>query len=254
MLQLRDYVRRLAGAKPAHSPEEQFNHLYTLRKWIFWVPAISLKTESQDYLMLIMLSYFYATALVLEPLFPNVAPAFCSRLCRRPLVEILRTFDQLESTSAHGDQRLQNMLMLLQFPKQVLATHDVRNQEQMEVRISPPAFDNMDFEASSYIDPYGVSRQRSPLFGPAALHSPRHRASSGISSSTSGSPFLDVGTMPDSGLQQPMQSMFPEESLQSEPEEFEHTFAAGLGLDYSGFVAAPMLEAWSLGVITDLAL
>jgi hypothetical protein len=68
--QLKGYLDRLRVSNDPQTPEEQFNQLYALRKWLFWVPISLLAAKRGDVNVLVVLAHFYATALALEPMFP----------------------------------------------------------------------------------------------------------------------------------------------------------------------------------------
>ena len=131
---LKDYVRRLLGAQPARQPEEQFNHLHALRKWLVYVPVLSLRSPGKDVVTLIVIAYFYAVALEMDTLFPDVARAFCSGMSEAPLREILDVFDQ-QLTHEPANESLQMQLTLLAFPQQAFAAYQGRKQEPPESQL-----------------------------------------------------------------------------------------------------------------------
>ena len=128
--------------QPAHRPQEQFNHLYAFRKCLFYVPVVSLRSPGKDVVTLIVIAYYYAVALEMETLFPNVARAFCAGMSETPLREILDVFDQ-RLTHEPANESLQMQLTLLAFPKQAIAAYQGRKQEPPESQI-PGA--SQDFE------------------------------------------------------------------------------------------------------------
>jgi hypothetical protein len=78
--QLLSYLQRLQATPPAQSPEEQFSQSYMMRKWLFWVPVSLLQRQGGKGPAMLTLAHFYATALTLEPLFPDLGASFCSAL------------------------------------------------------------------------------------------------------------------------------------------------------------------------------
>jgi hypothetical protein len=113
--QLTSYVESLHSSVPARTPEEQFAHLYLLRKWLFWVPALLLQRPSGQGPAMLTLAYFYSTALVLEPLFPALGPAFCARSALVPLENIINITDAMHSQYG-ADNSSQEIISLMQFP------------------------------------------------------------------------------------------------------------------------------------------
>ena len=184
--QLKDYVRRLLGVKPAQRPQEQFNHLYALRKWLFYVPVVSLRSPGKDVVTLIVIAYYYAVALEMETLFPNVARAFCSGMSETPLREILDVFDQ-RLTHDPANESLQMQLTLLAFPKQAIAAYQGRKQEPSESQLPHASQDFEGFGEQLFtMESQGISAQRSPGFAPPG---------SRTASSASGSMYLEVPTL-----------------------------------------------------------
>ena len=114
--QLQSYIQRLQSASPAQTAEQQFSYLYVLRKWLFWVPIALLGSQRRDFSVLLVLAYFYTTALALEPLFPDVGAAFCANLGLFPLEEIIRITDALQANQSLA-QNTQAAAMMMELPK-----------------------------------------------------------------------------------------------------------------------------------------
>src|SRR5579871_420657 len=96
--QLNGYIHRLRTSNPAQSPEEQFNQLYALRKWLFWVPVTLLSARKGDVWTLLVLAHYYGTALSLEPLFPDIGSSFLGTLALHPLEEIVRIINTIQTS------------------------------------------------------------------------------------------------------------------------------------------------------------
>ncbi|KAK6432787.1 hypothetical protein LTR95_011039, partial [Oleoguttula sp. CCFEE 5521] len=96
--QLQDYVQRLQACEPARTPEEQFSHMYMLRKWLNWVPVSLLRRPGGKGPAMLTLAHFYATALTLEPLFPDLGASFCSATALQPLEAIIGVTTAMSST------------------------------------------------------------------------------------------------------------------------------------------------------------
>lgn len=101
--QLLDYVQRLQAATPAQTPEEQFSHMYMLRKWLNWVPVSLLRQQGGKGPAMLTLAHFYATALTLEPLFPDLGASFCSAMALQPLEAIISVTTAMQSTPGSID-------------------------------------------------------------------------------------------------------------------------------------------------------
>jgi hypothetical protein len=191
--QLKDYITQLQGVRPASTPEEQFNHLYSFRKWLFWIPTALLQTDCRDYQTLLILAYYYSTALQLEPLYPNVSAAFCSTMVLKPLEEIFKAFQTLQTSTLFPDQHIDTLVALLAYPKQVYASYNDRKLRRESggriPRLSPPGFDRFGSELGHTYDDYRYGSHPSPAFPP-----PLRRQVSDISCAGSGlgSPYLEV--------------------------------------------------------------
>lgn len=232
--QLRDYVERLAGVQPAFSLEEQFNHLYTLRKWVFYVPSILLRNPDRDLMTLAVIAHFYAVALSMDDLFPTVAPVFLSSLAFTPLKEIIDAFDT-RPTQGQSAAQIQDFL---EFPRQVAAAHQLLEEGRrgtFAVSNTPSNFEGFQQRLAYSIEP-GLGGHRSPGFGPPPIG-----GQSGRSYSTGGA-YLGVPTT-GSPYQQPTMTL-PVMSMSMEPEDLG--YEAGLTSELpAGFVASPSQVLWT---------
>ncbi|KAK0930417.1 hypothetical protein LTR29_016750 [Friedmanniomyces endolithicus] len=109
--QLLVYVQQLQGLGPIQTPEQQFNHLYQLRKWLFWVPISLLQRPGGQGPAMLTLAHFYAVALTLEPLFPDLGSFFCSATALSPLEAIIAVTDGMQS------EHTAEIASLMQFPR-----------------------------------------------------------------------------------------------------------------------------------------
>lgn len=192
--QLKSYLDRLRASSQPQTPEEQFNQLYALRKWLFWVPISLLAAKCGDVNVLVVLAHFYATALALEPMFPDVASVLVADLSLRPLEEINQIVQGFQDT--RYDSRIQTMSYLVQFPNDMVASYKTRREwtrQQMAAMstIQQPAYAmesiNLDFENQIAQYSYGQSQSLSPAFAPSPL-----TFLTPSMSSTPTSPYLEV--------------------------------------------------------------
>lgn len=170
--QLLIYVQRIQTANPPQSADEQFSQLYYLRKWLFWVPISLLRRQGGTGPALLTLSHFYATALNLEPLFPDLGSSFCGAMTLSPLETILRA-----TTNETGS--------LMQFPRQTVLSYRSRalqTSSQSMMQQTHPLV-NIGPETLSYISMGNIS----PAFAPSPLHYGTPQ-----SASSTQSPFLEV--------------------------------------------------------------
>jgi hypothetical protein len=190
--QLKGYLDRLRASTQPQTPEEQFNQLYALRKWLFWVPISLLAAKRGDVNVLVVLAHFYATALALEPMFPDVASVFVADLSLRPLEEIVQLIQGCQEP--RYDSRVQTMSYLVQFPIDMISSYKTRrdwSRQQISavspVQQSAYALETINQDLENQIAQYSYGQSLSPAFAP----SPLSFLPTGMAS-TPGSPYLEV--------------------------------------------------------------
>ncbi|RMD42666.1 hypothetical protein DV735_g2444, partial [Chaetothyriales sp. CBS 134920] len=122
---LLDYLRQLQQSFPIPAPEQAFTRLQPLRELIFWLPPLILRAGEYDLGPFTVLAHLYATALILEPLFPEIGGAYFGEMCLAPLEkihDILRT--RRNSQPQAGD--FQVALSLVEVPMQMAAMYRSR--------------------------------------------------------------------------------------------------------------------------------
>lgn len=189
--QLLSYVQSLQTSAPAQTPEDQFQHLYLLRKWIFWVPALLLQQQNAQGPALLTIAHFYSVALALVPLFPDLGSSFCARVALSPLENILSVTDAIQSQHAM-DSTSTEIASLMQFPQQ-MALH-FRSRDLVGHFPSSLQDDPSLFHLSSDTLNYSSMGNMSPAFAPAPLN-----YSTPSRSSTSSS-FLEVPGTQNAGF------------------------------------------------------
>lgn len=241
--QLKGYIDRLRASSSPQMSEEQFSLLYALRKWLFWVPISLLAARRGDVTVLLVLAHFYATALALEPMFPDVGAAFCANLALPPLEEIIRIVGTLQSTQSYS-QPTQAAVLMMDFPRDTASTYQTRREwarqqaEEIEtVQQSPYGLETINLDLENQIAQYSYGASLSPAFAP----SPLSFVPSGIVSGQT-SPYLEVprtavdGFSGGSSYVSPLGSPAPPLPYVQE----ESVFSFGMPMGYpSGFVATP---------------
>lgn len=241
--QLKSYLDRLRASNQPQTPEEQFNQLYALRKWLFWVPISLLAAKRGDVNVLVVLAHFYATALALEPMFPDVASVFVADLSLRPLEDIIQVVQGFQDQ--RFDSRIQTMSYLIQYPIDTVSTYKTRRDwmRQQATEISPIqqpsyALETLNLDLEGQIAQYSYGQSLSPAFAP----SPLTFLPPGMSA-TPTSPYLEVprttvdvysGTSYATPLGSPA-AVAP----YSAPHEHAYNFGMQSGYP-SGFVATPI--------------
>jgi hypothetical protein len=135
--QLLAYVQQLQNLNPAQTPEEQFNYLYQLRKWLFWIPISLLQREGGQGPAIMTIAHFYAAAISLEPLFPELGSSFVSAMALPPLESILSVTDAMQSEHGPNASSME-IAAFMQFPRQTaMAYRNLVMQQQQPSAVQP---------------------------------------------------------------------------------------------------------------------
>ncbi|EME48092.1 hypothetical protein DOTSEDRAFT_69884 [Dothistroma septosporum NZE10] len=185
--QLLQYLERLQSSQAAITPDEQFSHLYLLRKWLFWVPVLLLQQQGGQGPAMLTLAHFYATALALEPLYPDVGSAFCAKIALVPLETIISVTEAMQSQRAM-DQQSMEIASFMQFPQQTAMSS--RNRMMTETQhgtIKQEYVMGVSPETLNYTSIGNLS----PAFAPSLLHTTAARTAQ---PQTSHASYLEVPT------------------------------------------------------------
>ena len=195
--QLNGYIHRLKTSNPAQSPEEQFNQLYALRKWLFWVPVTLLSARKGDVWTLLVLAHYYGAALSLEPLFPDIGSSFLGTLAFHPLEEIVRIINTIQTSP---NLNYQAAVIRMDFPRDAVAGFksriEWRQQQQQDTIPSvqhPPQYslENLNVDLGNHFNEFGYNQSLSPAFVPSPMQlSPPSMLPSAAPQPRS--PFLEV--------------------------------------------------------------
>lgn len=235
---LLNYVQRLQASAPAQTPEEQFSHLYVLRKWLFWVPTVLLQDQTRQGPAMIVLAYLYATALELEPLFPDIGIHFSAALAIRPLENILQVTHTMQNEQGFS-QNVIEITALMEYARQAAASYRTRTAWLQRQTLPQGA---AGFQQSTYVKPvdfdmdavaYGNPGSLSPAFTPST---PMHL--NAVPAST-GSPYLEVpgprGHYEGQGLFSNEWGAMPSPGFPPQGFQEEQMFGYGLDQSYGNF-------------------
>lgn len=125
---LQSYLEQLHMDLPLQSPDEAFERLQALRSLLFWLPPALFRPNESDTGAIALLSYFYAAALSLEPLFPEIGGSYLGTLVIAPL-ERLQSILFSRRAAQPQDPSTQVALSLLEIPMQVLASYRSRQRQ-----------------------------------------------------------------------------------------------------------------------------
>jgi hypothetical protein len=119
---LLSYLQRLQTTLPAQTPTDQFSQLYTLRKWLFWVPILLLKCRGIQSPAILVLAHFYTASVTLEPFFPDLGTSFCSALSMPALENIVQVATSIRSDYGLGSA-WSEIKLLLKYHQQATCHH-----------------------------------------------------------------------------------------------------------------------------------
>ncbi|KAK7187947.1 hypothetical protein DPSP01_003163 [Paraphaeosphaeria sporulosa] len=255
--QLRNYIERLRASGAAQTAEEQFGQLYALRKWLFWVPISLLAAKHTDATVMVVLAHFYATALALEPMFPEIGAVFCANRSLGPLEEIVLIVHGYRNPSY--DDRTQSVSYLIQYPNDVANSYKARRDwmrqqagEGSPVPQTPYGLEALNMDLQNLAQ-YSYGQSLSPAFAPSPLNFFPQTTLPGLASGPT-SPYLEVPQVPRTSVDLSYSSPSyttplgspatgPHYSVPEQP----HPFSFGMppmGYHPSGFVTAPT-QIWT---------
>jgi hypothetical protein len=81
--------------------DQQFERICPFRLSLFWVPTTCLTDQELDPAVLVTIAHFYAVALLLERLFPEIGVAYFGSLSIRPIEEIAQRLCAMSQTGHH---------------------------------------------------------------------------------------------------------------------------------------------------------
>jgi hypothetical protein len=140
-LQLMERVRSLMEAiglaSPPQSAKGQFEQLYHLRKLLFWLPADLLSSRKGDVHTLLLLSYFYSSAVMLEPAFPDVGVHFFACLAAPPLSAIIDVIQACQHSPEYSALS-QRAAELMDIPRGALSAYRSRRDWHSRAARPPP--------------------------------------------------------------------------------------------------------------------
>lgn len=253
--QLSGYVERLRNSNAPQNSEEQFSQLYALRKWLFWMPVTLLSSRKGDIFTLLVLSHFYATALAIESMFPNIGGPFLATLAFPALEELIRIMNTVQS-SGNFNSMSPGALMMMDFPRETLASYrsqkdwaHTRLPNGSSLQSHPYGIETLNLDIGHHLAEYGYNQSLSPAFAPSPLHmSP----TTILPGHPPRSPYLEVPrsagdvfgySSTGSNYSSPMTSPAMGIPLFKQEEEASINFNVPFGYSVGGFVAPTTIWA-----------
>ncbi|KAF2665580.1 hypothetical protein BT63DRAFT_69012 [Microthyrium microscopicum] len=191
--QMRTLMDSLRNSPPAQTPKEQFDQLYHLRKMLFWLPVNLLSSRRGDIHTLLVLSHFYAAALLLERVFPDVGAPFLASHAANPLTEIINIIQTCQATQQY-DTLSQTAAVLMDFPRDALSRFKSRRewaqqQASLHSPVGQPFAENMGLDLITQL---ADQQAHTPSLSPAFASTTIHMTPPPISTNLPRSPFLEV--------------------------------------------------------------
>lgn len=88
--QLISFLKGTRKVDPNLQVADQFERLKPLRDWLFWLPVMHLQQSHASPSALVTIAHYYAVALLMERMFPEIGAAYFGSLSIGPLEEISR--------------------------------------------------------------------------------------------------------------------------------------------------------------------
>lgn len=123
--ELMSFIRSLRSFLPVPTPAQQFDLLHPLRSWLFWLPVSLLQRAKRDASMMVVLAHFYAAALAMGPVFPDIGAAYFGSMSISPIEEIVNSLTRMQETQP-VEEDYHMPLQLMQFPLEMVADFRAR--------------------------------------------------------------------------------------------------------------------------------
>ncbi|CAK41215.1 transcriptional regulator family: Fungal Specific TF [Aspergillus niger] len=121
------------------SPDQAFQRVHSMRKWLFWLPPTVLREGTGDTLGLAILAQFFTAGLVLNDLYPEAGCHDLGQLAVRPIEEIYCTV-YTRSTRTPQDQDVQLAMSLVEWPRYIANQYSSQVIDSVKVPISYSLF------------------------------------------------------------------------------------------------------------------
>lgn len=119
--QLVSFLKGTRKVDPALQVADQFERLKPLRDWLFWLPVGQLQQTHASPSSLIIIAHYYAVALLMERMFPEIGAAYFGSLSIGPLEEISRRLKSISVTyGGEHHPELQSLFQLMDYATQLV--------------------------------------------------------------------------------------------------------------------------------------
>jgi len=123
--ELIEFTQQFRDDFPNQTPEQSFERIQTLRRWLFWLPPSMLRSGDSDINALPILAQFFAIGISLDIFFPELGGAYLGALSVGPIEDTYRIIATHSATDPfNADLRL--ALALMDLPRGIVARYRSR--------------------------------------------------------------------------------------------------------------------------------
>ncbi|CAG8096326.1 unnamed protein product [Penicillium olsonii] len=123
--ELIDFTRHFREEYPNQTPEQSFERIQILRRWLFWLPPSMLRSGDSDISALPILAQFFAIGISLDIFFPELGGAYLGATAVEPIEEIYRII-ATHSAADPFNAELRLAMALMELPRGVVARYRSR--------------------------------------------------------------------------------------------------------------------------------
>jgi hypothetical protein len=238
VVQLLNFLQKLREDFPLQAPEEAFERLQNLRSWLFWLPPAMFRSQEgiSDQGAFAVLAHFFAVALALDPLFPEIGGAYLGSMSVPP-VEEMRRILLARTTARPQEPGPQIALALMETPVQMCGEYKAKQQylasqqQQQQQQQSEP------YRGSPRREFAGPALASTPELPPVSLFNNTSPMQSSGNLAVPGSPYFLGATPHSRSVSQFGPNRSPGLRPQVMAEQRSHSFTSPLGSStaaYSG--------------------
>ncbi|KAM3067176.1 hypothetical protein ACMFMG_011729 [Clarireedia jacksonii] len=114
--QLVNFVDKLRTLSSSHNTTQRFDMLDSLRTWLLWLPVMYVQQTRTSVSAFVVPAYYYTIALIVEPLFPEIGPAYFGSLSLNPIEEIARQLVSFDSCKSSQMEHYYTALNFMAYP------------------------------------------------------------------------------------------------------------------------------------------
>lgn len=123
--ELLEFLRHFRKDLPSQTPQQAFERVQLVRRWLFWLPPAMLRGGETDISTLAILAQFFAVGVVLDGIFPDLGGAYLGPLSIGPIEDIYRIIAARNTTDPFNPD-LQLAITLMDLPQQTVAQYKNR--------------------------------------------------------------------------------------------------------------------------------